>query len=423
MQAVAETRTSTELARMFASIINPDTGIISRVVHWNAGGKPVGLPVGASAVLRRPSSPEIGYGKGLSAEEALVGAVGEALEMHASSSCQVGTLPHATVEELDGEVLHPQQLCLYEDAYYDLPGFPYARFHKQAIHWVRGSWLGSENAVWVPALPTFRALPAPFAERFCQVTSNGLATGLGPEDAAVRAALELIERDAFMLSWYCRLPGRELDIEGCLEPGTEKILQDITSCGAETKLWLLDAGIPVPTVVCVARGNGVTWPGATLGLGTHPSPKIAVRKAILELGQTGPTLSDAMLKGEEPVPATPGEVRTFRQHALFYLPAERNHAFDFLSSSPDPPLRVSNVLEAQATSPGQLAMLLKQAGVRIAIVDLTTPDLRDTPFRVVRAIGTDMQQIHCGYGRERSRNPRLWQLLKGTINLGIPPVC
>ena len=423
MQVAAAKRAGDELAETLASVVNPATGIISQVVHWRAGGKPDGLPACASAILRRPGPPEIGYGKGLSPEEAFVGAVGEALEIHASSAYSIDNLPHATMEELEAEAFSPQQLCLYEDAYYDLPGFPYARFQNQALHWIRGSWLGSSDPVWVPALPTLRAFPVPFAERFCQVTSNGLACGLGLDDAAIRATLELIERDAFMLSWYCRLPGRELDVQGCLEPGTEEILQEIAGCGAQIKLWLLDAGIPVPTVVCVARGDGLTWPGATLGLGTHPCLRTSIRKAILELGQTGPTLRNAMIKGDEPVPSAPGEVQTFRQHALFYLPAERNRAFDFLSNTSQPPLRVSAFKEASPAAAAELAAALEEAGVRVAIVDLTTPDLRDTPFRVVRAVGTDLQQIHCGYGRERLRNPRLWQLLKGTINLDIPPVC
>lgn len=408
---------------MLASIVNPATGIVSRVVHWRAGGKLDGLPFCAAAILRRAGSPEVGYGKGLSPQEATLGAIGEALETHASSSYQIENLPHSTVEELEGETFHPRQLCLYEDAYYDLPGFPYARFQNQAIHWVRGLWLGSGDPVWVPALPTFRALPVPFPERFCQVTSNGLAAGLGLEDAAARATLELIERDAFMLSWYCRLPGRELDIRGCLEPGIETILQQIAGCGAQTKLFLLEAGIPVPTVVCVARGNGETWPGATLGLGTHPSLRTAIRKAVLELGQTGPTLRDEMMTGGDPAPATPGEVRTFRQHALFYLPAKRNQVFDFLGNPTELPLQADSFRELPPASPSRLAALLQQVGIRIAIVDLTPPELRHTPFRVVRALGTDMQQIHCGYGRERLRNPRLWRLLKGTLNLEIPPVC
>jgi hypothetical protein len=59
----------------------------------------------------------------------------------------------------------------------------------------------------------------------------------------------------------------------------------------------------------------------------------------------------------------------------------------------------------------------------VAIADLTMPALRDSGFSVVRALGENMQQIHCGFGRERLNNPRLRKLLTGPINLDIPPVC
>ncbi len=57
--------------------------------------------------------------------------------------------------------------------------------------------------------------------------------------------------------------------------------------------------------------------------------------------------------------------------------------------------------------------LLEKAGVRVALVDVTSPDVALSPFRVARAIGTDMQPIHFGHRLQRLGNPRLKALLKG----------
>jgi ribosomal protein S12 methylthiotransferase accessory factor len=364
-----------------------------------------------------------GYGKGLSQQEAILSAVGEALELQASSSYDLQKLLRARIDELE-EALDPQKLCLYADPYYDLPEFPYCRFERfQPINWIAGYWLHTGKPVWMPALPVLNKLQVPAHERFCQVTSNGLATGVDLNDAAARATLELIERDAFMLSWYCRLPGQEIDVEGALEPGAEAVLEMIRSHGAKIKFYLLNAGIAVPTVLCIARGDGKTWPGATLGLGCHTDLRTAVRKAIMELGQTGPEFCHAMISGEEPVPRSPREVQTFRQHALYYLPAERNRAFDFLGQSGKQPIRLRDFEEPSDIPMDILINALESAGVRVAIADLTTPALRDSGFTMVRALGENMQQIHCGFGRERLNNPRLRKLLIGPINLDIPPLC
>ncbi len=416
-------RTPEQVYQMLPGLIDPNTGIISRVAYGTANGERDGLPICAVAALRRSGLSEVGFGKGLDATEAVIGAIGEALELYAASHYQLNDLRHEALTRLDSEGLDPRKLCLYEEACYQEPGFPFVRFDPGIpIHWMRGFWLDTNQPVWIPALPTFRGFQAPPHERFCQVTSNGLAAGSGLADAAYRATLELLERDAFMLTWYGRLPGRELILEGSLEPGLQSILLQIERKGASVKFYLIEGGIRIPTVLCIARGDGRTWPGMTLGLGTHLSLRIAVRKAILELGQTGPHFCAVMESGEEPVPVRPQDVTTFRQHALYYFPAQRGHALDFLGGG-EVPLQMSSVAETDDTSLSGLLRLLNEARIRIAIADVTTSDLRQTPFRVARALGTNIQQIHCGFGRERMNNPRLKALLRGPANSAIHPLC
>lgn len=423
METLVHAGVSAELDRGLSGLIHPEHGVIKDIVTWTADGKPYGLPICAAATLRGTDT-LCGYGKGLSLKEAILGAVGEALEIHASSSYDTGKFLHASLDELQDEALDPQKLCLYADPYYDLPSFPYCRFQSsQSIHWTSGSWLHTGKPVRVPALPVFSKLVVPDEERFCQVTSNGLAAGADLNDAALRATLELIERDAFMLTWYCRLPGQELDVDGSLDPGTESVLEMVRQQGARISFYLLNAGIHVPTVLCIARGNGKTWPGATLGLGCHLNLQTAVRKAVMELGQTGPEFCRAMISGDEPIPQSPSDVQTFRQHGLFYLSAERKRAFDFLHDGDKPPIRVRDLSRPEEMSLALLAERLQSAGVRVAIVDLTTAALYDSGFSVVRALGENMQQIHCGFGRERLNNPRLQNLLQGPVNFAIPPVC
>jgi ribosomal protein S12 methylthiotransferase accessory factor len=143
----------------------------------------------------------------------------------------------------------------------------------------------------------------------------------------------------------------------------------------------------------------------------------------MELGQTGPEFCRAMISGDEAIPQSPGDVQTFRQHGLFYMTAERNRAFDFLDDGGKPPIRVRDLSQPEEMSLALLVERLQSVGVRVAIVDLTTADLYGSGFSVVRALGENMQQIHCGFGRERLNNPRLQKLLQGPVNFAIPPIC
>jgi ribosomal protein S12 methylthiotransferase accessory factor len=272
----------------------------------------------------------------------------------------------------------------------------------------------------MPALNTLLNFHPPQAERFCQVTSNGLAAGATLTDASLHAVFELVERDAFMLTWFGHLPAKRIILDETLPDGISGVLERLEELGATVECYEINAGIDIPVVLCVARGDGVNWPGATIGLGAHLGTRQALRRAILELGQTGPYLRRVMQRKEQPVPQT-REVRTFRQHALYYLPRHRSRAFDFLQQSPR--IHLSKIGESDKSSLAEVSRRLDDAGIQVAIADLTSPDILSIPMLVVRALGMDLQAIHCGFGMERTRNFRLKRLIPGRINSRIHPLC
>jgi ribosomal protein S12 methylthiotransferase accessory factor len=188
-------------------------------------------------------------------------------------------------------------------------------------------------------------------------------------------------------------------------------------------LYRLDAGLSIPTVVGLGLGDGCTWPGAAIGLGSHPDLRVAARKAILELGQTGPTLCQLVQSGEQRVPAQREDVRHLLDHALYYVPRERAGAFDALRSGVEDRAWLSGEGEPAGVTLDSLVARVTAGGVRIATVDVTPPDVARSPFRVVRAVGMDMQGMSYGWGLERLANPRLHALCPGPLNPYPHPLC
>src|SRR5260370_24338298 len=143
-------------------LLDAETGIISRVVYGTSDGKAFCLPICAAATLRRFGNKEVGFGKALTAGEAMIGAIGEALEIYASSQFNAADLLIESLDNLGAAALDPRDLCLYEDSTYNRPGFPYTRFDPTpAIHWGRRFSLPGGEPVWVPASATFRHFPPP----------------------------------------------------------------------------------------------------------------------------------------------------------------------------------------------------------------------------------------------------------------------
>ncbi|MEI9814959.1 MAG: YcaO-like family protein [Acidobacteriota bacterium] len=277
------------------------------------------------------------------------------------------------------------------DAQYRSENFPYARFNPDIVHpWVLGKWYDDGTPVWVPAIFAYLSLDLEREQLFCQGTSNGLAASTSGDDAADRAVWELIERDAFMTAWLTGSAGRRIHLDETLDEGLAAVVQGIQNLGARVEVYSLPTCVSGSAVLCLALGDGQNFPGVTIGLGADRDPLRALRSAILEVGQTGPYLRRMMQSGFLKTPESPADVREMLQHAAYYFPAHRAAAFDSLRTGMSHP-----------PAP---------ADIRVAVVDVTSTDLRSSPFRVFRAISPDLQPISYGCGLDRMPVARLQRL-------------
>lgn len=404
------------------------TGIVAGLLLASPEDTGVDLPVVATATpphvvdesggLRRLP---LGWGKGLTISSAILSAVGEAIERYAPSMPDLRRVYWAPMRDLYGEALDPREFALYSETKYGREGFPYSRFDPDVVHqWVLGNWLNSGAPVWVPAVLAFLALKLQPGQLICQGTSNGLAAHVDSDQAALRAILELVERDAFLASWLTASPGRRIELDDSLEPALRAILDGIERLGAKVELYCLDAAACGTAVLCLARGDGYHYPGATVALGCDLEPRMAVQQAILELGQTGPHLRRMMRSGALTVPRDPTEVREMLDHAAWFFPTERSGEFDRIRSNSRPiTLQQLTGAPRRKRSLAACAEALDAAGIRVALVDVTSPDVATGPFRVVRAISPDLQPLWYGYGFEREPVPRIRALGVARV---LPPV-
>jgi len=395
-------------------------GVVRRVLLFDSDGTEAPtIPVCASAVIaphphlneRRDSFS--GEGKGATRVDAVRSAIGEGTERYAASIWDPSTLTRASFSELDGTAFDPRWLVLYDDEQYERPDFPCRRFDGEVpISWKVGHWLDTYQEVQLPALATYMNFPATPAERFGQTTSNGLAAGTTFEDAALRAVYELIERDAFMLSWLAQRSALRVGIDGS-DALVLQALREVERLGARTEIYLMDVGTKHPTMMCLGLGDGHAWPGVTIGLGTHANVDIALRRAVFEHGHYGSFMRRLMRNGEHKEINHSKEVVTNLDHGLYYLDPKRSTGLDMLRSDADDVVPITELRPRYCEDATLSACVkrLQEAGIRAAAVDVTPPDIKLAGVRVVRAFGIYMQPIFFGVGNRRLKNPRLDRLL------------
>ena len=361
-----------------------------------------------------PPGPVPGAGAGLSRDEALAAAAGEAVERNFAGTPRTASSLRAAPADLGDDAVDPRDLVLpatgRADADPDVDVYDSAR----TIDWTRARWLDSGEPVWVPALLAHHGYEPPCGERFCSSTTSGLAAGVDPDAADQAAVRELVERDAVVLTWLARLPGVRLGLDDSCDPGVRETVGRLERLGAELELYSLDVGLEMPVVVCIAFGDGVTCPGAVVGSAAGASVPAAVRRAVVETATVAPLLRGMLLLGHDAV--GDGPPREPIDHAISYLPAESRRAFDFLRRPVDEAVPMSEIAQQPDRPLDEWAARARGAGVRVAVADVTSPLLDTTPWRVARALGTHAQPLDFGMRCRRLANPRLERFLAG-----VPP--
>jgi ribosomal protein S12 methylthiotransferase accessory factor len=418
-----------ELMASTAGLVDERTGIISAVALRPVSGE-AEWPLCARALPSAwigdgsAAAPESAGGKGTSVVAAHLGAIGESVERYAAARIDPARLRFCRSANLPGRSLPPTEFCLYEPGQYSREDFPYLPYEPEAsLPWIEGVSLQSGEPIWVPAQIVYFADDIEGAPALCQVTTNGLAAGLGFEDAAARAICELIERDAVMMTWLAHLPARRIPIEA-LQPSLELdgVLQALGGDAIKLEIYLLDAGLAIPCVVSLLIGeNSEKWPAVTAASAANLSLDQSIKGAVLENAYSGRSVRDLWRDPSRRMPGHPEDIECFMDHALYYCAPEKLPAFDFIRRSA--PLDCPCASGEPWTDPLQeLRARLVDAVTEIVLVDLTTPDIAAFGFNVVRALGKNLQPLHCGYGMERGANPRL-NALAAHLNPDPHPLC
>lgn len=392
--------------------------LLDRALGWRCG-----LAMSVDAVGLTPADPPVHQWSALDApskttanaggaartrDAARAAAVGELLERYAAARFPLPVRPAGQAPR--GErVLGLADFSLHSPAQQAAPGFPHgATYARDAV--TAAFSLVSNERVWVPA-----ALVGTDPALGTLATSSGLAADPLVSRALLRAAQELIERDALMVAWLHGVgaPRRPLTpaVTGLSEPvGGDVALFDLTPAFS-------------PHPVAVVAGTAVQdgRPRRAFGLACRASWAQAVEKAALEWAQ-GLVFAGVTTAFDSPDDARvgPAGVTDFDEHARFYtrrgdlwgrLPFwQGSVAQDYAVDNPadlapsgaartplDDPGRIPT---GPAASPTPLAELrdlvlsLAEHGIELLYRDLTTPDVAACGVRAVRVLSPQLVPIH-----------------------------
>ncbi|MEL6681865.1 MAG: YcaO-like family protein [Pseudomonadota bacterium] len=405
-----------DAARLIEALVSPRCGIVTSLVPQMRGADEPTPPYLWNATLahfhtqQTPIGVRVTGGKGRTEAEAKLSALGEAIERYGSFQWDTGRV---RIGPARPNSIKPTDCVLYSDTQY-ANGCPFRSWGPEAVtSWIEGVELPSGAPVELPASQVYALGPPPRIEDFfVPSASNGLAAGRTLDDAVLSGLYEVIERDAFMLTWLNKLHAREIALPtfGCEAAG---VIRHYQRFGVTLRLLSLHTDQAAFVMMAIAEDPQKGGIFRVIGLGCDCDPVVALDKAVSELCQLRAGMRMRMQVKDYADRLTQYEaVQTLNDHPLFHTIPAHAAEFDFLAG-PTPPLNVHDLPKpSQTDTKAMISSLVNSAvsaGARVAFVDITPPDIAQLGPRVVRVVITGFQPIHFGFGQGRFGGRRLFE--------------
>lgn len=360
---------------------------------------------------------------------ALAKAAGEAIERYCAALFQQEEFPLFAFESAPFSCVSPPEFALNNSAQLASLKFPYVPFTtRTSVRWVEAIDPSNLQACHVPAGMVY--IPYYYDRQkgefpIAQSISTGLACHSSFEEAAISAICEVVERDAFMITWQAQLGMPQIRLESLTQTNAD-LIRRFQKTGSSVFLFNLTLEHGIPTILAVLCSEAQDLPALVFAASSHLSPEQAVRKSLEELAHTRRLAQDlkfslpsinSCLDQEEAIISQ-------AQHVRFYCDQEHIKLVDFLFSSTTM-IDFGSITNHSQQEPPQnlqtLVNLIKRVNHRVLLVDVTSPDVKELGLWVLRAIIPGFHPLVMGHRLRALGGSRLWTIPQQLGYRGISP--
>lgn len=225
----------------------------------------------------------VGYGCSDDESEAFTASVAEAIEHYCILYEQDNSFVRDSYKNLTNIAIDPLRFVPFSKN--QLSASQYRKFrvnHDDTLNWLEGYSLTKKERVLIPASLVYANYNSQKRkEPTIQLNiSTGAACGQTLEFALHRGICEIIERDAYMISFICGLPKSIIDVTS--NEYLFEFKRRISRYNLE--VYLLDTSLDCsPTcITCLIFDRTGSGPAVSAGLGGSLSPRKAIKTAALE---------------------------------------------------------------------------------------------------------------------------------------------
>lgn len=411
-------------------LIDAEVGIINRLNEDpHEPGEPNFFHFWANAANTAAFSQQENFskagGSSINRDAAMGKAIGEAIERYCAAIYDKYEFPLCTYNDAKFTCIHPKEFSLYSTEQHDTPGFLYNPFTENTpIRWVPAEDPLTSNIFHVPASMVFVPYYYDRGEEspICQPISTGLACHSSYFDAAINAICEVIERDAFLITWQAMLSRPQI-IQKTLSSENIEIITRFEDVGYSISLFHISLDLHIPTILSVMRTDNSESPALVVAASTTLDPEIAVKKSLEELAHTA-NYSSYILHNQPRLSQDKKyeNVVDQKSHLNFWVDKKNLPLANFLFES-DQQINFKDIENFSSGNPEDdfhfILKKIKASGYQTLLCDLTSEDVMDLGFRVIRAIIPGFHPLFVGHIYRALESNRLWTIPQKLGYVGI----
>lgn len=394
---------------LVATYVDPRSGLIREIPSRGDAGTVV-----ASAPLRLPDLTVVyGSGRTRSYRSSRMVALFEALErLGGMAPGGKRTVVEACYRELGPSAIDPRTLGTHPAETYEDPASNLRPFDETAAYpWVWAYSFARRTPVLVPESYAYYRTGG--ANPFIFESSNGCAIGHCLEEAILYGILEVAERDAFLMTWYARMPMPRIDLDSAKDRTIPLVAEAIRAETGYTAMAFdttMEHGIPCVWAMAVRPQADTGRPMAVCAAGAHVNPEQAAVSALNELspliGDLGRRFPPARDRARR-MADDPTLITSMPDHSLAYGEAKAFHRLAFLTGSTRV-RRFSGMAQPTAFRNDDLRQDLEEligryldSGLDVIVVDQTTPEHQACGAVCVKVIIPGMLPMTFGHAHRR----------------------
>ncbi|MDG4752626.1 YcaO-like family protein [Micromonospora sp. WMMD718] len=253
-------------------------------------------------------------------------------------------------------------------------------------------------------------------------SSNGCALGGTMEEAILHGIFEVAERDAFLSTWYARLPVPRVDPMSSADPMTRLLVRWLERTTG-SRLHVFDITMPegIPSLwLMLVDEEDRSHSKAFCGAGAHLDPERALWAGLVELASVADATKE-VVAGDTTAPdmvADPDLVVQMEDHMLVAAAQQSWHRFDFLYQGDEILSMEQAFPAAERYRPAEdllddLTRVVDRylgEGLDVVVVDQTAVEQATVDLTAVRVIVPGLVPMVFGHRNRRVDLPQLRDL-------------